>query len=303
MKFISNSYLLTIFLALFLVGCSYSRPTQETYFSNEYLFNYYSNLQASYLARGFLKGNEQSDTINFNADILARNFENIALYDEYIIKNGRYVFQTTPSKLRKWLQPIRVKVIHGESIPETRRESDYQLITEYFDRIGSLIKHPIVFTDNNPNFFIIVMNVEEYRSSRGLIQAEVGKTPKAVEESIIASSPRVLCSAYTITRDKRSSEFIRAIVALKDEQRGIMRESCVHEEIAQAMGLVNDSYIARPSIFNDDEEFAFLTRHDELLLQILYDDRIELGMKVEEARPIVRQIAGELVAAEPKSNL
>jgi hypothetical protein len=37
------------------------------------------------------------------------------------------------------------------------------------------------------------------------------------------------------------------------------------------MGLANDSRQARPSIFNDDQEFALLTGHDELLLTILYD--------------------------------
>ena len=32
------------------------------------------------------------------------------------------------------------------------------------------------------------------------------------------------------------------------------------------MGLANDSPEARPSIFNDDEEYALLTGHDEMLL-------------------------------------
>ena len=47
---------------------------------------------------------------------------------------------------------------------------------------------------------------------------------------------------------------------------------------------------------NDDEEFAYLTRHDELLLKILYDSRLRPGMTEAEARPIVLQIARELLA-------
>ncbi|WP_372802367.1 DUF2927 domain-containing protein, partial [Paracoccus seriniphilus] len=46
---------------------------------------------------------------------------------------------------------------------------------------------------------------------------------------------------------------------------------------------------------NDDEEFALLTRHDELLLQILYDPRLRPGMTAAEATPIVRSIATELL--------
>ena len=62
----------------------------------------------------------------------------------------------------------------------------------------------------------------------------------------------------------------------------------------QALGLGNDHSEVRPSIFNDDEEFALLTRHDEYLLRILYDPRLKSGMTAEEAVPIVRQIIREM---------
>jgi len=75
-----------------------------------------------------------------------------------------------------------------------------------------------------------------------------------------------------------------------------MRLSCIHEELAQGLGLANDSPQARPSIFNDDEEFAYLTRHDELLLEMLYDPRLEPGMTVDTAAPLVRRIAEEIIA-------
>ncbi|MEO0831451.1 MAG: DUF2927 domain-containing protein, partial [Pseudomonadota bacterium] len=65
--------------------------------------------------------------------------------------------------------------------------------------------------------------------------------------------------------------------------------------IAQGLGLANDSPVARPSIFNDDEEFALLTTHDEFLLRMLYDNRLKAGMTETEARPIAARIAAELV--------
>ena len=64
------------------------------------------------------------------------------------------------------------------------------------------------------------------------------------------------------------------------------------------MGLANDSPQARPSIFNDDEEFGLLTSHDELLLRMLYDPRFEAGMSAAEAAPIAREIATELLGGE-----
>ena len=56
---------------------------------------------------------------------------------------------------------------------------------------------------------------------------------------------------------------------------------------------ISDSPGARPSIFNDDEEFALLTRHDELLLQMLYDPRLTPGLTADAARPTVRKLAAE----------
>ena len=64
--------------------------------------------------------------------------------------------------------------------------------------------------------------------------------------------------------------------------------------MAQALGLLNDGDDIRPSVFNDDEEFALLTRHDELLLRILYDVRLRPGMRPAEASPIVDRIITEL---------
>ena len=42
-------------------------------------------------------------------------------------------------------------------------------------------------------------------------------------------------------------------------------------------------------------EFALLTAHDELLLQMLYDTRLRPGMTAAQAAPITRIIARELV--------
>ena len=62
------------------------------------------------------------------------------------------------------------------------------------------------------------------------------------------------------------------------------------------MGLPNDSRTARPSVFNDDSEFALLTRHDELLLGMLYDPALSPGMDEHDARPVIRQLAETAIA-------
>ena len=89
-----------------------------------------------------------------------------------------------------------------------------------------------------------------------------------------------------------------AFAVVRAEHPDLLRLSCIHEEIAQGLGLPNDSPQARPSIFNDDEEFALLTRQDELMLKMLYSPELRPGMTEAEARPIVETLASRLLGGE-----
>jgi hypothetical protein len=92
-----------------------------------------------------------------------------------------------------------------------------------------------------------------------------------------------------------SGAYTRAFAVIRAEHPDLLRLSCLHEEIAQGLGLPNDSPRARPSIFNDDEEFALLTDHDELLLRMLYSRELRAGMTLSEARPIAESLARRLL--------
>ncbi len=53
---------------------------------------------------------------------------------------------------------------------------------------------------------------------------------------------------------------------------------CLHEEIAQALGPVNDIYRLSDSIFNDDNFHTVLTGYDMLILSIHHDPALQTGM-------------------------
>ena len=101
-------------------------------------------------------------------------------------------------------------------------------------------------------------------------------------------------AAYATGSDPNT--YTAAVALIRSENPALLRLSCIHEELAQALGLTNDSRDARPSIFNDDDEFALLTEHDELLLKMLYDPRLDIGMSAEDAAPVTRLIARELMS-------
>ena len=105
------------------------------------------------------------------------------------------------------------------------------------------------------------------------------------------------CLVYAMSAPDGAT-YTRAFAVIRAEHPDLLRLSCLHEEIAQGLGLANDSPTARPSIFNDDEEFALLTRQDELMLQMLYSPALRPGMTADKARPIVESLAARLVDGE-----
>jgi hypothetical protein len=53
---------------------------------------------------------------------------------------------------------------------------------------------------------------------------------------------------------------------------------CMHEELAQALGPLNDMYRLPDSVYNDDNIHAVLTGFDTLILRAFYDDQLQNGM-------------------------
>lgn len=53
---------------------------------------------------------------------------------------------------------------------------------------------------------------------------------------------------------------------------------CLHEEVAQAMGPINDLYRLSDSVFNDDNFHTVLTGFDMLVLRVHYDPALHSGM-------------------------
>jgi Protein of unknown function (DUF2927) len=105
------------------------------------------------------------------------------------------------------------------------------------------------------------------------------------------------CVAQFFNVDLPAAEagtILGALVLVRAGLPDALLRSCIEEELTQAMGLPNDDAAVRPSIFNDEKEFGVLTAHDELLLRILYDPRLEPGMTPGTAMPVVRQIIAEL---------
>ncbi|MEM9394226.1 MAG: DUF2927 domain-containing protein [Pseudomonadota bacterium] len=256
------------------------------------LTRYYTRLEQRQVAQGLLRTDGGDVDTPFDARDLARNFERIALYDEYTLLGGRFVAQQNESRLRRWETPIRVQPYFGESVSLEQRAETTRELSAYVDRLAGITGAPLAMATGVANFHVLVLNVDEMAASEELIKSLIPGVGRNTIEFITTMPRFTMCSVNAFSEDDR---YVAALVVIRAEHPALLRSSCIHEEIAQGLGLANDSPTARPSIFNDDDEFALLTAQDELMLNMLYDPRLSPGMTPSEARPMTKQIAAELL--------
>ena len=195
--------------------------------------------------------------------------------------------------MRRWQAPVRVGLRFGGSVPADRRASDTARVASYLQRLSGLTGLPIRLDDSAPNFWVYFVNEDERQALGPALRAAMPQLNGNEVSDIINLPQSTYCVALTQSQGN-SSVYNRAFIVIRAEHPDLLRLSCIHEELAQALGLPNDSPQARPSIFNDDEEFALLTRQDEMMLRILYNPALRPGMRIPEARPIVEQLATAL---------
>jgi len=257
---------------------------------------YYAQVQQTLLAQGLMR-TDGGGSVPFTDRMLAENFMRVALYDEYRRGSGGFVRQETVSLLRRWEGPVRIGVRFGASVAPDRQATDRARIASFAARLARITGHPIYLDDRAPNFFIHVVSEDEREALGPTITATLpGLLPNDVA-GITQMQRSTYCLVYALS-EGNSGAYTRAFAVIRAEHPDLLRLSCLHEEMTQGLGLPNDSPRARPSIFNDDEEFALLTDHDELMLRILYSPELRPGMTPDEARPIVESLARRLTGGE-----
>ena len=281
-------------------------PTSER---SAALRRYLAQVQSSQLTSGLLRQDGGGPDTPFSADMLARNFERIVFFNEYSATGAS---RGGTSDLRRWSGPVRIGVEFGPSVPPSQRLRDRADVRAYAARLARATGHP-VSTAGPPNFLASAPGpVASGFAERADMRMGAALTPSQVGAATLdALAPRLpgvsqanlaalrnlpqdaYCAVAAYASGPDRNTYTAAVAVIRAENPDLLRLSCIHEELAQALGLANDSPDARPSIFNDDDEFALLTDHDEALLGMLYDKRLKPGMSLAEARPIVRMLAIE----------
>ncbi|SFE48476.1 DUF2927 domain-containing protein [Roseivivax sediminis] len=259
------------------------------------LASYYARLERDLVGQGLLRTDGGGPDTPVTDTRLARDFERIALAEEYERGAGLRPSSGALGRVKRWQIPVRVDAEFGASVDAEAVRRETGTLRRYVDRLARVTGHPITMSPTNPNFHVLFMS-EDDRSNVAPRVKELVPDIDGASLAVLQTLPREIhCLVIAFSDKPGGYSYGRAVALVRAEHPNLLMKSCIHEEVAQGLGLANDSPQARPSIFNDDDEFALLTTHDEMLLEILYDPRLRAGMTAEEARPIVREIATELV--------
>lgn len=258
------------------------------------LRKYYNRLEERKLSLGLLRQDGGGTDTPFDVEDIVEAFEQLAFYNEYKIGENQLLPNTDMVNLGKWNSTINISMRFGNSVATKQKKKDLLDIHNLLLILSEATKHKMKISNKNINMYIVVGNQKEVAELTSKIGANLPEfDPKRIP--IITRLPKdIHCLAMTSMSAGPNSEIKSALIIIRSELPKLMRIACFHEEIAQSLGLTNDSHLARPSIFNDDDEFATLTRLDKILLQILYDNRLKSGISKQNSFQLVRQIAKEI---------
>jgi len=91
-------------------------------------------------------------------------------------------------------------------------------------------------------------------------------------------------AGYRRARGTRTTDWTRIVrrekiaVFVPNDASPQETRDCLHEELAQALGPLNDLYRLSDSVFNDDNVHAVLTGFDMLILRVYYAPELRAGM-------------------------
>lgn len=168
--------------------------------------------------------------------------------------------------------PISVRVTGAP--PPSLQQDLGKLLTRLRSEAGIDIRQ----TSPNSQAGITIEAVSRAQIKRALPQAACFVVPNvaSLREYRAARNSSLMDWARLTTRTKL------AIFVPSDASPQELRD-CLHEELAQAIGPLNDLYRLVDSVFNDDNVHTVLTASDMLIMRAIYAPELRSGMTRNEA--------------------
>ena len=204
-----------------------------------------------------------------NIEYIEQSFYEVALGNEFGLSTFR---------VRKWLKPLTIYVEHETDDVQLHD----QLLNAHIKHLRSITGLKITRVDKKD-----AANIRFFFTSQK-------RMPQLIGDIIGKDSVQYLhgsvCLANINTND--NGEIITGNVFIPIDQARMHGKlvTCIIEELTQVLGLVRDSDLVFPSIFNDRSHNNLLTGLDDILLRILHDSKIKPGMTKQQLHPVIKSI-------------
>ena len=254
---------------------------------------YYQELERRLVGEGRLRQDRSGHPLA--ADDLAHSFMEIALRSEYRMGATGMIRSGHSAPLRRWEEPVRISVSFGPSVPHAQQVQDRSVVNAVAARLAGATGHSVRTVGSGANFHVLVLSDAERSGIGTHLRQLIPGISNAAVNAVRRMNRNTLCILVAMPSDDPSRGIAQAVAIVRAEHPPRMRRSCIEEELAQGMGLSNDSPDAWPSIFNDDEEFGVLTQHDELLLRLLYSRELTAGMSARDVAGVLPALCAQLL--------
>lgn len=191
-----------------------------------------------------------------NADI-ARDFLDLS----FRLESGRQL-----AVLSRFEGPITVRVA-GEAPAQMRHD-----LARLLARLRAEAGIDIRLTNGN-SASITVAAVKRRDIQRHFPEAACFVAPNVSSLADYARAINAPQTDWTLLRERKTLVLFIPTDTAPQETR-----DCLHEEMAQALGPLNDLYRLPDSVFNDDNVHTVLTRYDMLILRAYYAPELQSGM-------------------------
>ncbi len=182
------------------------------------------------------------------------------------------------NRIRKFDGPVRV-FVDGRTGPERIGEAA-GVVTD----IGGRIQHlDIALTESAADANVVVTLVRDRDLPDAIDRIYGRERARLIQRSLV---PQCLSSF----RKDESFRIQHSDVIVVADAGDFIFYDCLYEELLQALGPINDTNAVPWTMFNDNVQMGFFDIYDQYILNVLYDPRIEPGMRASDVLAVLPQV-------------
>jgi hypothetical protein len=210
--------------------------------------------------------------------------EKYVQYFDEIVFRSEYASARPSFILRKWPGPVIKFKIGGLKKPAEKYRKVIARHSKALSRYGAPKFVEIGGKTPGEDIIFMFARTNSMKKAGRLLEKD---------ETVLRDMAKGSC--YFLSYHMPDGKLVKAMIVVNAEFPDVVIRHCLLEEMAQTLGLPNDSRYVSPSLFNDHEQRQDLSQIDKVLVRTLYDKRMKAGMPREAALKMAHRVISRLM--------